>query len=294
MTTVASAAIAGAAAPADERPDIGYADIDHIVVTVGDLDAAVDELGQLGLVAAPPQIDDVNGGSVTGVRHLVFEPATGRTDVANMIVLSQPGPPSPVVVAAAPDIERTQAALAVRGLGAGEVVRVPPRVWIDPTDGTRLAIRASRLGMSDTAPMAVNASHAEVIATYHRPGLWRHRPGIRRLVGVTVQAADPTGVASWLAHDVFSGMRFAEGPTAEIVRTRDCFLRVERHLGLLRPRVTGLIIAVDDIGPFLAGVPAALASRVQNITSGTAEFLPMSMPVTLTFADPHALAPLLG
>ncbi|WP_176082814.1 hypothetical protein [Martelella sp. HB161492] len=274
---------------------IGYIDLDHVVLTVPNLSDAVSALFSFGLVAAPPQLAGRSDDCVPGVRHLVFETVNGHDDVANMIVLSQPGPPAPVLVAASPDLEATRLWLEGRGLDNGASVSVPDRTWLDPTDGSRQPIRASRLSMSPSAPMMVNATHADAIATYHRAGFHRHHFGIRRMAGVSIVAPDGEGVCNWLA-EILTGSVAQLPDGSFITLTRDCFLRVlPAPEGAIGPVVTGITFEVDDAERYIAALNPKLRGTAEHGDVGEYHFNASPFPgVAITFADVRALDVLRG
>ncbi|WP_316859471.1 hypothetical protein [uncultured Cohaesibacter sp.] len=270
--------------------DIGYIDLDHVVLTVENLDKAVSEFADYGIVAAPSQLEGNSDTPVAGVRHLVFK--APANDIANMIVLSQPGPPTPVLVAASKDLEETRQVLGSLGLANGDVVKVPDRSWIDPSDKTRHPILASRLAMANTVPMAVNATHAAALATYHLPGFQTHRHGVQRMVGVDIKACDVTGVAKWLGLVLHGKAAKGDGEGWSVF-TRDCFIRVypsdDETTG-----VTGILFEVSDLDSHLSALPPQTREQADSSGQLGITFPPTEqVSVTLTFIGTSTLADLL-
>jgi hypothetical protein len=231
-------------------PDgVGYLDVDHVVLPVASLDAAVDELAAWGLRAAPVQHAVRRGGAddepetepVAGVRHVLFAPA--RADVANFLALVDPGPPSPVLVCSAPDLDRVRDEIQARGIDCGPPQDVEPRVWIDPRSGERFPVQARRLVMRGDVPHPVNGTQAGSLLGYHHRGWQQHGSGIRRIAGVTLASASPAWTAHWLSEAVFGCPAHRESSESLLVWPRDLFVRVTGD----GDGVSAVTLLVDDV-----------------------------------------------
>jgi Glyoxalase-like domain len=223
---------------------VGYIDIDHVVLPVPALEDALRQLDAWGLRAAPPQrgtdgSSDDDGTPIDGVRHIVFAAAERRNDLANMLVLvdaapGRPAPPAPVLVCAAADLEQVRAEMERRGILAGDVEVVEPRVWIDDTTGTRFGVAAQRLAMRGSVPIAVNGTHAGELEGYqHRP--WQRHPlNVRGIAGVSIAADDPEQTAEWLSREVFGRPVHGAGSGSLVLWPRDLFVRIVAGDGAAR------------------------------------------------------------
>jgi lactoylglutathione lyase len=276
---------------------VGYLDVDHVVLPVASLAAAMDQLESWGMVAAPPQHAVRRGGGVDdapetepieGIRHVLFAPA--RADVANMLVLVEPGPPAPVLVCNAPDLDRVRDVMDACGIPCAAPVDVEPRVWPDPTTGERFPVQARRLGMGGEVPQAVNGTQAGSLHGYHYGPWQQHGGGVRRVAGVTLASSAPAATARWLSEKVFGRPTYRESPSSFLIWPRDLFVRVRSAwIDDADPdAVVAVTLLVDDVGEWAARAGGSPTARGQAIVTSRA------LPVALEAVDAATLASLPG
>jgi hypothetical protein len=262
-------------------------DIDHAIVRVAALEAAVERYRSFGFKVAPERkktgiATTLPDGEVPrkapfSARHILFQPYPGRTDIANFVVLQciqdqlnvpvsiaqvmsfmldSVGPKA--IICWSKDLEATKQALEEAGIETA-----PPRwtvedAWED--DGQQLPVRSQPLiTQTRRMPFAVNAFQTETLETFHHAPFTQHPNGARYMAGLTGVSENLLDDVAFMAERVFGVKPEWQSEEVAIVRPRDLFLRIVSPAGFAQ-LYPGLDFSVERVLPALCGISFAVAS----------------------------------
>ena len=218
----------------------GILDIDHLMLSVADPDAAAADFARLGFTVTPlsamPQIGLAN-------RCVLLTPA--QKGAANYLELlgHDPQRTSPFMAAllgggegikslvlAADDMEAAVACLAEAGAAPGAPLHIARRWTLPDGEVLDLAFTVATPAL-DAPPLYCNLCQHHTLHHYLRSEWRQHANGARSLVAVLVEADEPARVADWFA-------RLFDRQTVAIEA---------RRVAGARPRAIGLAVTVADI-----------------------------------------------
>lgn len=265
-------------------------DIDHLMVRVADLPAAVAAYQALGFQVAPP-VQARTGEMPAPVwdnRAILFDPYPGRTDIANFLALAcladefaapwalrkeisllwdTEGPRT--LVCLSTDLERTLEAMIAEDVE----VRLPPPSragietgWWDGDTWLPLRSRPCNPVFRQT-PFMVNAYATENLATLQHPPYTEHPNTARHLLSVTGVTRNLTRDAEWMATRVFDVPVQHHNPDIAVVQPRDIALRMVTPEGWTQLYGTEIDFSTERVLPSLAAATIAVTDlgRVREI-----------------------------
>lgn len=217
--------------------DTGILDIDHLMVSVPESQAAGELFQRMGFTVTPRSVlpglsnrlicfGQLHPGSCNFVELMSLDDADKAIPMMPSILLPAGRPVSMVMNTA--DAERTYAALKAKGFRTSEPVHLE-REWVLPSGETLRPAFVVVIPTPGQSPFYWNLCQYKTMQHYLRPDFTTHPNGASNLTAIIAVASDPQAVAAHYER-LWEARRSGEAPVA--IRAGSVELRIYSPDGL--------------------------------------------------------------